>query len=115
MPTAVVGGEEIHPLLGTWQLPAKLLGLPYFPITPTFPWFGLLGLVPLPSKWMIRFGEPIDLGKQYGPEAADDRLLVNRLADAVRAQIQMMVDGGFQRDAEIHELLGGDQIGNAED
>ena len=96
MPTAVVGGEEIHPLLGTWQLPAKLLGLPYFPITPTFPWFGLLGLVPLPSKWMIRFGEPIDLGKRFAVEDAADPVLVDRLTEEVRETIQDMVDRALQ-------------------
>ncbi len=31
VPVAVIGAEEIHPLLGTWEWPAKLLGLPYFP------------------------------------------------------------------------------------
>jgi 1-acyl-sn-glycerol-3-phosphate acyltransferase len=96
VPTAVVGGEEVHPLLGTWQWPAKLLGLPYFPITPTFPWFGLLGLVPLPSKWMIRFGEPIDLGKRFGAEDATDPVLVDRLTEEVRETIQDMVDRALQ-------------------
>jgi len=48
--------------------------------------------VPLPSKWHLRFGAPIELGKEYTAEAADDRLLVNRLADAIRGQIQQMVD-----------------------
>ena len=39
----------------------KPFGLPYFPLTPTFPWLGPLGVVPLPTKWSIDFGEPIDL------------------------------------------------------
>jgi len=96
VPTAVIGGEEVHPLLGTWQWPAKLLGLPYFPLTPTFPWFGLLGLVPLPSKWMIRFGEPIDLGKRFGAEDATDPVLLDRLTEEVRETIQDMVDRALQ-------------------
>jgi hypothetical protein len=49
--------------------------------------------LPLPSKWHVEFGAPIDLAREMGPSAADDRLLVNRLADQVRAQIQDMVDG----------------------
>jgi 1-acyl-sn-glycerol-3-phosphate acyltransferase len=93
VPVAVIGAEEALPMVAKVTWFAKSIGLPYVPVTPTFPLLGPLGLVPLPSKWRLRFGEPIDLGKQYGPEAADDRLLVNRLADAVRAQIQMMVDG----------------------
>ena len=91
IPVAVVGAEEALPMLGKVTWFARSIGLPYVPVTPTFPWLGPLGLLPLPSKWRLRFGEPVDLA-QYGPEAADDRLLVNRLADAIRAQIQQMVD-----------------------
>ncbi len=92
VPVAVIGAEEALPMVAKITWFARSIGLPYVPVTPTFPLLGPLGLLPLPSKWALRFGEPIDLAKQYGPEAADDRLLVNRLADAVRAQIQQMVD-----------------------
>ncbi|MCA9675464.1 MAG: acyltransferase family protein [Myxococcales bacterium] len=92
VPVAVVGAEEAQPMLGKITWFARSVGIPYVPITPLFPWLGPAGLLPLPSKWTLRFGEPIALAKQYGPEAADDRLLVNRLADQVRAQIQQMVD-----------------------
>jgi hypothetical protein len=68
------------------------MGLPWLPVTPTFPWIGPAGLLPLPSRWMIRFAEPIDLAKDLPPEAAEDRLLVNRVADQIRSQIQGMVD-----------------------
>ena len=74
----------------TWF--AKNIGIPWIPVTPTFPWFGPAGLLPLPSKWRVAFGAPIDLGAS-GPEAAEDRLLVNKLADQIRSQIQTMVDG----------------------
>jgi len=89
VPVAVIGGEEIHPLLGTWEWPAKALGLPYFPVTATFPWLGLLGLVPLPSKWVLRFGEPIDLARRAGDPA--DPVHVDRLTEEVRETIQEMV------------------------
>jgi len=91
VPVAVVGAEEIHPVLARWQWMARGLELPYFPVTPTFPWFGLLGLVPLPSKWRILFGAPIDLAGQYGPDAHRDELLVNRLKEEIRERIQRMV------------------------
>jgi hypothetical protein len=66
---------------------ARVLGLPYFPVTPTFPWLGPLGLVPLPSKWHIEFGPPITT--DYLPEgAADDPMLVFNLTDQVRESIQ---------------------------
>ncbi len=59
VPCSVVGAEEIYPLVGNIPALARLLGVPYIPITPFFPWLGLLGLVPLPSKWLIEFGAPI--------------------------------------------------------
>src|SRR5204863_9256542 len=75
VPVAVVGSEEIYPRVGESSLLARLTGAPYFPITPTFPLLGPLGVVPLPSKWRIEFGEPIDVSG-YGPAAAADRPLV---------------------------------------
>ena len=74
----------------TWL--AKSFGFPFLPITPTFPWLGPLGLIPLPAKWRIRFGEPIDVAAQYGPKGLEDRILVNKITEQVRSRIQAMVD-----------------------
>ncbi len=87
IPCAIVGAEEIYPMIGNAKTAARLLGLPYFPITPTFPLLGPLGLVPLPSKWLIAFGEPIETAS-YGPAAAEDPMLVFNLTDQVRETIQ---------------------------
>ena len=87
IPTAIVGAEEIYPKLGNIAPLARLLGLPYFPVTPTFPWLGPLGLVPLPSKWIIAFGEPIPTD-DLPPSAADDPMLVLEITDRVRENIQ---------------------------
>jgi 1-acyl-sn-glycerol-3-phosphate acyltransferase len=87
IPVSIVGSEEIHPLLGNARLLARMLNLPYFPITPTFPWLGPLGLVPLPSKWYLEFGEPIPTDG-YGADAVDDPMLVFELTDRVRETIQ---------------------------
>ena len=92
IPCAVVGAEEALPLLGRITWFAKSVGLPYVPVTPTFPWLGPAGLLPLPAKWKIAFAPPIDLAREYGPAAADDRLLVGRLAEQIRGQVQAMVD-----------------------
>jgi len=100
VPVAVIGGEEIHPVIAKWQLVARVLNVPYFPVTPTFPWLGLLGLVPLPTKWRIVFGPAIDLAAEHGREAHDDALLVNRLKERIRERIQrMIVDGLRMRDS----------------
>ncbi|WP_211191695.1 lysophospholipid acyltransferase family protein [Actinoplanes sp. TBRC 11911] len=86
VPVAIVGAEEIYPILADFKPLARLLNLPYFPLTPTFPWLGPLGLVPLPSKWLIRFGTPIPTA--HLTELADDPMVVFNLADQVRETIQ---------------------------
>jgi 1-acyl-sn-glycerol-3-phosphate acyltransferase len=93
VPVAIVGAEETYPMLGNLKPLARLLGIPYFPVTPTFPWLGPLGLVPLPSKWLIEFGTPIETEHLQGD--ADDPMVVFNLADQVRETIQQI----------LHELL----------
>lgn len=87
IPCSVVGAEETYPKVADLRPLARLLGVPYFPITPTWPLLGPLGLVPLPSKWMIRFGEPILL-EDYEAEQADDPMVVFDLTDQIRETIQ---------------------------
>ncbi|MEO3869678.1 lysophospholipid acyltransferase family protein [Nonomuraea sp. B12E4] len=91
VPVAIVGAEEIYPKIGDLKSLARLLGLPYLPITPLFPLLGPLGLVPLPSKWMIEFGEPIRTD-DYEPSAADDPMVVFNLTDHVREVIQQLLN-----------------------
>ena len=111
IPVAVVGAEEAAPMLGKVTWFAKNIGIPWIPVTPLFPWLGPAGLLPLPSKWFVKFGEPIDLGaatREAGASAADDRLLVNKLADQIRTQIQTMVDEllGKRRSPVLSAYLG---------
>jgi 1-acyl-sn-glycerol-3-phosphate acyltransferase len=87
IPTAIVGSEEIYPLIAKAPGLARMLGLPYFPITPLFPWLGPLGLIPLPSKWIIEFGEAITTD-ELGSGAADDPMIVFNITDQVRETIQ---------------------------
>jgi 1-acyl-sn-glycerol-3-phosphate acyltransferase len=91
VPVAIVGSEETNPLLGKIEYLTRAFGVPYVPITPTFPLLGPAGLLPAPTKWKIYFGEPTHLDG-YGAEAADDELLVGRLAERVRGEIQAMLD-----------------------
>jgi 1-acyl-sn-glycerol-3-phosphate acyltransferase len=90
VPVAVVGSEEIYPKIGGSRLLARLIGAPYFPITPFFPALGPLGLVPLPSRWRIEFCPPVDLSR-YGANAADDPALVLELSESIRETIQQKV------------------------
>ncbi|MFH8371528.1 lysophospholipid acyltransferase family protein [Streptomyces sp. NPDC018031] len=87
VPCSIVGAEEIYPMIGNARTVARLLGFPYFPVTPTFPLLGPLGAVPLPTKWTIQFGEPIATDG-YPAEAADDPMLMFNLTDQVRETIQ---------------------------
>ena len=89
VPVSIVGSEEIHPLLA--RLDLRPFGFPFLPITPTFPWLGVAGLLPFPSKWRIEAEEPFDF-RRHGPEAAQDDPLVMRLAEEVRGTIQTMLD-----------------------
>lgn len=98
IPCAIVGSEEAYPLLTDIEPLAKLFGLPYFPVTPLFPHMGLLGLVPLPSKWMIRFGRPIWPSAELGvtPNGSGrvpyvDPARMFELTDRIREIVQQMV------------------------
>jgi len=91
VPVGVVGAEEAHPILYKATGPARALGLPFLPVTPSFPWFGPLGALPLPTKWRIHFGEPFALG-QLRPDALGDELLLSRLSDELRVCVQELVD-----------------------
>ncbi|MFD0969758.1 lysophospholipid acyltransferase family protein [Plantactinospora endophytica] len=93
IPVAIVGAEETYPMLADIKPLARLLKLPYFPVTPTFPWLGPLGAVPLPSKWLIEFCPPIPT--DHLVDSADDPLVVFNLADQVRETIQQT----------LHQLL----------
>jgi 1-acyl-sn-glycerol-3-phosphate acyltransferase len=90
VPVAVVGSEEIYPKLAESRLAARAIGAPFVPITPTFPWLGVAGLIPLPSRWRIEFCDPIDLS-EHPPEAADDRRIVFDVSEQVRETIQEKV------------------------
>jgi 1-acyl-sn-glycerol-3-phosphate acyltransferase len=90
VPVAIVGAEEAHPILFKVETPARALGLPFLPVTPTFPWLGPLGALPLPAKWVISFGEPLGASAR-GAEQASDDLLVARLTEELRGEVQRLV------------------------
>jgi len=78
-------------VLADLQAVARRLGLPNRPITPTCPRLGVGGLVALPSKWLIAFGEPIEVAS-YGRDAAGDARLVLEISEQVREWIQTTVN-----------------------
>ena len=95
VPVSIVGAEEIYPIVADVKPLARVTGLPYVPVTPLFPWFGPLGMLPLPSKWMIEFGSPIST-ERYDDDA-DDPIVVFNLADQVRETIQQTLHTLLER------------------
>jgi 1-acyl-sn-glycerol-3-phosphate acyltransferase len=93
IPCAIVGAEEIYPMIGNAGPVARALHLPYFPLTPLFPWLGPVGAVPLPSRWLIEFCPPVQ-ATDYVHSANDDEQ-VGEVAEQVRDTIQ----------AKLSELL----------
>jgi 1-acyl-sn-glycerol-3-phosphate acyltransferase len=91
VPVSVVGAEEAHPILFKLRTMARSVGLPFVPVTPTFPWLGPAGLLPLPSKWRIRIGAPMPTDG-VGAESADDEVLISRMTEDLRQRIQSMLD-----------------------
>jgi 1-acyl-sn-glycerol-3-phosphate acyltransferase len=91
IPCAIVGAEETYPMIGDMTLLARLFRIPYFPVTPFFPLLGPLGLIPLPSKWYIEFGEPVRTDG-YEPGSAEDPMLVITLTEQIRETIQQTLD-----------------------
>ena len=90
VPVAIVGAEEVHPILARPRLAERWLGTSV-PMTPTFPLLGPIGLIPLPSKWRIRFGEAFRLDT-VEPERADDNRFVSQTREQVRASIQAALE-----------------------
>jgi nucleoside-diphosphate-sugar epimerase/1-acyl-sn-glycerol-3-phosphate acyltransferase len=103
VPVAVVGSEEIYPMVGNLKRLGRLLGLPYLPVTPTFPLLGPLGAVPLPSRWLIEFCPPIETAS-YGPEAALDPMVIFDLTDQVRDTIQRTLNKNLAARGSIFGL-----------
>ncbi len=94
LPVAILGAEEVHPLLGRLDFPVPGGPLPFFPLTPTFPWLGVLGMVPLPTRWSIRIGAPLDIRTTPNVDL-EDQGFINARTELVRSAIQRMLDDGL--------------------
>ena len=86
VPVCVVGAEESAPIFAQVNVLQKLTGLIYFPLTPTFPWLGPLGMLGyLPAKFKLRFLEPLYFEEE---RMWEDKALVQTVAHEIRARIQ---------------------------
>jgi 1-acyl-sn-glycerol-3-phosphate acyltransferase len=91
IPISVVGPEEIYPIVYKSERLGRMFNVPYIPVTMTFPWLGLLGLVPFPSKWSIWYDEPIRPWEHLAEYRSRDAL-VKGLCERVRGIIQQRLD-----------------------
>ena len=94
IPCAIVGAEEIYPMIGNAAPLARILGLPYFPVTPLFPWLGALGAIPLPSNWLIEFCAPVPtagyaVAGQAHPAAIAE--LGGKVRDIIQRRLERLV------------------------
>ncbi len=90
LPVAVVGAEEIYPVIARFDSLGKIFHLPTIPIVLNMILLGPFGFIPFPSKWYIKFGKIIDVS-EYPPEAAEDDILVNQISQEVRSRIEDMI------------------------
>lgn len=95
IPTAIIGSEESYPLIARMSGVLNWVGLPYLPVTPTFPALGPLGLIPLPSKWSITFGAPLN------PPPDNSTIAAFEFADAVHSIMTDMLRSGLEKRTSI--------------
>ena len=91
VPVAVVGSEEQAPSIANLRGLGRMLGMPAFPITLTWPWCGLLGMVPLPVKYRIYFGEPM----RFSGNPTDEDEVIAEKVEQVRSRIADMLAAGL--------------------
>jgi 1-acyl-sn-glycerol-3-phosphate acyltransferase len=91
VPVAVIGAEEAIPAIYNWKGLARLLRIPSFPITPTFPWLLAAGLFPYPVRIRIRFGEPLI----FSGDPDDEDEVIDAKVAKVKSCIEGMLDKGL--------------------
>lgn len=96
VPAAVIGAEEQYPYMFNIKPLAKALHFPYLPVTPLVLLLGPVGLLPLPTKYFIRYGEPLHFYREYPPEAVENVETVRNLVDRVRGRVQDLIEGGLR-------------------
>ncbi len=97
VPAAIVGSDDQQVAVANLKGLGRLLGMPALPITPTFPWLGPLGLLPLPVKYHIYFGEPL----HFEGDPSEEDTTIRRKVEVVRSSIDAMLQRGRRERAGI--------------
>ena len=102
IPVAVVGSEEQAPAIANVRWLARLLGMPSFPVTLTWPHLGLLGLIPFPVKYHIYFGEPMYFEGYHN----DEDEVITQNVEQVKERIQAMIGAGLEERRQRGPIFG---------
>ena len=99
VPCAILGSEEASPGISRTGWLAERLGVPFMSLGAALR-FGPAAVLPLPSRFSLRFGKPVLL-QGLPPSAADDAAAVARLTEEVRTSIQTMLDEGLSERSSV--------------
>lgn len=91
VPFAVVGSEEQAPSIANLEGVGRMIGAPAFPITLTWPWLGPLGMIPLPVRYHIEYGEPM----HFSGDPNDEDEVIEEKVEEVKSTIQSMIRSGL--------------------
>lgn len=91
VPIGIVGAEEISPGIARLEQVGSWVGAPALPLTWTMPWLGPAGFIPLPTKFRIRFGEPL----RFEGDPNDDDEVIEGHVDVVKDAIRGLIDEGL--------------------
>jgi 1-acyl-sn-glycerol-3-phosphate acyltransferase len=97
VPVAVIGSEEQAPSFYNFRALAKIMGAPSFPITPTFPWVPILGMLPYPVKYHIHFGAPILV---EGDPDDEDQAIEAKVA-VIKQRLQDQINEGLSQRSSL--------------
>jgi len=97
VPVGIVGSEEQQPGFANLEGLARLLGIPAVPITLGFPWLGPLGMLPLPVKYRLYFGEPM----LFEGDANDEDAVIEAKVERVKQAIDALLQRGLQERAGV--------------
>jgi 1-acyl-sn-glycerol-3-phosphate acyltransferase len=92
VPVAIVGSDDQQPGIANFDGLGRALGLPALPITLGFPLLGPLGMLPMPVKYRMFFGEPM----HFDGDASDEDAAIGVKVDVVKNWIENTVRRGVR-------------------
>ncbi len=88
IPIAVIGAEEQMPQIARIERGIRRFGAPYLPIT--------LSPIPLPVRYHVYYGEPIDLSSRWSPHDARRPAVLEQAAIEIKDRLQSLIDQGVR-------------------